>query len=179
MAFKDTLSSFFDNTGLAELFSRKPHDPTVARKPLLKGIEVAKKQFENGSTKGPNRWWKVSNGVVALTVKLGGDVFEINGVATNHMPQERFVEFLDKFSDAVNAGEFDSEIEHHGKGDAKVHIAKAQKGGKRTYSEESMLNIRVGGFRRGGMSDKDIRAKLLDEGVSKEMIDKAIARKKA
>lgn len=125
MAIKETLTNFFDNIGLAEVFNRPAHDPAKARKPLLKGIETAKKQFENGQTKAPNRWWKVSNEVVALTVKLGGDVFSINGVDTNHMPQERFVEFLDKFTTAVNAGEFDEELAHHGNGDAKVRIAKA------------------------------------------------------
>lgn len=127
MAIRDTLSNFFDNTGLADVFAQKPHDPTKARKPLLKGIENAKKQFENGQTKAPNRWWKVSNGVVALTVKVGGDTFDINGVATNHMPQERFPEFLDKFKAAVEAGEFDEELASKGNGDAKVVIPKARK----------------------------------------------------
>lgn len=125
MALKDTLTNFFDNTGLAEVFSRPAYDAEKARKPLLKGIDNAKKQFENGQTKAPNRWWKVSNGVVALTVKVNGDTFDLNGVATNHMPEERFPEFLSKFRAAVEAGEFDDEIKNHGNGDAKVHIAKA------------------------------------------------------
>jgi hypothetical protein len=125
MALKDTFANFFDNTGLAEVFSRPAYDAEKARKPLLKGIDNAKKQFESGQTKAPNRWWKVSNGVVALTVKVNGDTFDINGVATNHMPQERFPEFLAKFKSAVEAGEFDEELKNHGNGDAKVHIAKA------------------------------------------------------
>jgi hypothetical protein len=144
MALKDTLSNFFDNTGLAEVFSRPAYDTEKARKPLLKGIDNAKKQFENGQTKAPNRWWKVSNGVVALTVKVNGDTFDINGVATNHMPQERFPEFLAKFRAAVEAGEFDDELKNHGSGDAKVHIAKAPRaprkpregGGSTGWSEE-------------------------------------------
>lgn len=127
MALKDTFSTFFDNVGLADVFNRPAHDPVKARKPLLKGIETAKTQFEEGKTKGPNRWWSVSNGVVALTVKVSGVTFDINGVATNHMPAERFPEFLAKFKAAVEAGEFDEELENHGNGDAKVHIAKARK----------------------------------------------------
>lgn len=127
MAFKDTIKSFIDNTGLAEVFNKPAYDADKARKPLLKGIDNAKKQFENGSTKAPHRWWSVSNGVVALTVKVGGDTFDINGVATNHMPQERFVEFLTKFRTAVEAGEFDEELKAHGNGNAQVHIPKARK----------------------------------------------------
>jgi hypothetical protein len=144
MALKDTLTNFFDNTGLAEVFSRPAYDAEKARKPLLKGIDNAKKQFENGQTKAPNRWWKVSNGVVALTVKVAGETFDINGVATNHMPEERFPDFLAKFRAAVEAGEFDEEIKHHGNGAAQVHIAKAPRaarkpregGGGAGWSEE-------------------------------------------
>jgi hypothetical protein len=142
MALKDTFSNFFDNTGLAEVFSRPAWDAEKARKPLLKGIDAAKKQFESGQTKAPNRWWKVSNGVVALTVKVAGDTFDINGVATNHMPEERFPEFLSKFRAAVEAGEFDDELKNHGNGDATVHIAKVRKpraastGGGSGWSEE-------------------------------------------
>lgn len=127
MALKDTLAGFFDNVGLAEVFAKKADDPTKARKPLLRGIDTAKRQFENGQTKVPNRWWKVSNGVVALTVKVAGDTMDINGVATNHMPQERFIEFLDQFRAAVEAGEFDQELANKGNGDAKVHIPKAKR----------------------------------------------------
>jgi Tfp pilus assembly protein PilN len=120
------LKGLIDNT-LEAVFSRKEPDAQALRKPLLKGIEQAQTQFENGSTKAPGRWWRVSNGVVALTVKVKGDTFDINGVATNHMPQERFVEFLSKFKTAVEAGEFDAELKNHGNGDATVHIAKADK----------------------------------------------------
>ncbi len=141
MAIKESLASFFDNTGLAEVFSRSEPDPAKLRKPLLRGIDKTKTQFENGQTKAPNRWWKVSNGVVALTVKVNGDTFDINGVATNHMPENRFIEFLGKFRAAVEAGEFDDELKNKGNGDAKVHITKARKprasnGGGAGWSEE-------------------------------------------
>lgn len=136
MSIKSTLFSLIDNVGLAETFNIKPHDPAKARSPLLKGIASAKKQFENGQTKAPNRWWKVSNNVVALTVKLAGDTFTINGVQTNHMPAERFPEFLDKFKSAVESGEFDEELASHGKGEAKVHIASAKKTATKTSGDK-------------------------------------------
>lgn len=89
MSVKSALLRFIDNTGLAEVFQRKPHDAQAARQPLLLGIENARKQFTQAPRilKTPNRWWKVNNGVVALIVKIKGDTFDINGVPTNHMPR--------------------------------------------------------------------------------------------
>lgn len=127
MSLKETLVSFIDNTGLAERFSLKQPTMQALRKPLLKGIETTRQQFESGQTRGAGRWWTVSNGVVRLTVKVKGDTFDINGVATNHMPEERFLEFLDRFKQAVDAGEFDDELKNKGNGDAKVHIGKASR----------------------------------------------------
>ena len=148
MALKDTLFSLIDNVGLAEAFNLKPHDPTKARQPLLKGIASARKQFTATPrmSKAPNRWWTVKNGVVALTVKVAGDTFDINGVATNHMPEERFAEFLDKFALAVEAGEFDDELKNKGNGDAKVRIAPGTKTGhnakKRVAGDQHPSNDR-------------------------------------
>ncbi|WP_242152554.1 hypothetical protein [Sphingomonas sp. BAUL-RG-20F-R05-02] len=139
MALKD-LVSLIDNK-LSETFNRKEAKPEQLRAPLLKGIEQATKQFENGSTKAPGRWWKASNGVVALTVKLKGETFDINGVATNHFPEERFGDFMKAFKAAVDAGEFDAELKNHGNGDAQVHISKA--GGKRgPVSDEAKANMK-------------------------------------
>ena len=120
------LFGMIDNR-LKEVFDRKGVDPAKARRPLLKGIERTAEQFRSGA-KGPNQWWRVKNGVVALTVKVAGDTFDINGVATNHMPEDRFLEFLDWMRDAVDAGTFDEELAHKGNGDAKVHIPKRNAG---------------------------------------------------
>lgn len=177
MALKD-LKSLIDNS-LEAVFHRKEPSKEQLRAPLLKGIETATTQFQNGATRAANRWWKASNGVVALTVKLKGETFDINGVATNHFPEERFGDFMSAFKSAVEAGEFDAELANHGNGDAQVHIGKkraAPGGGTRSYSEQSKLNIRVGGFRRGGMDDAAIRERLEGEGVEKALIDAAIAR---
>ena len=135
MALRDQLTSFIDNMGLAEVFSRRAPDPAKARKPLLKGIESCRRQFDSGQIKVPNRWWRVSNGVVALPVKLGGRTLDINGEATNHIPVERFPEFLDRFHAAVLAGEFDSELASDGHGDAHVTVPRASRKG--TISPEA------------------------------------------
>lgn len=165
MALKDTLAGFFDNTGLAEVFSRKPHDPAKARKPLLDGIKRTREQFAKRNesvSKAPNKWWQVKNGVVALTVKVAGDTFDINGVATNHMPEERFEEFLTKFEEAVNAGEFDAELSHKGNGDAKVHIPKAAgtSGNKGARSGVSNVRSSVSRLIGGGRDLDEIEAQL-------------------
>ena len=122
MALKDYLG-IIDN-GLKHLFDRKAVDPTKARRPLIRGIDRTLAQFKAGSTGAPTGWYRIRNGVVALTVKVGSDTFDINGVATNHMPADRFEEFLAAMRAAVDAGEFDAELAHKGDGDAKVHVAK-------------------------------------------------------
>lgn len=127
MSLKEALLGFIDNVSLPAIFSRKVENLKELRQPLLKGISNAKRQFENGQTRAPHRWWKLSNDVVALTVKVSGNVFTINGVETNHIPSDRFADFLDKFAAAVDAGEFDHELRRKGAGDATVKIPKAKR----------------------------------------------------
>ncbi|WP_174278833.1 hypothetical protein [Sphingomonas bacterium] len=122
MALKDYLG-IIDN-GLKHLFDRKAVDPAKARRPLIRGIDRTLAQFKAGSTGTPTGWYRIRNGVVALTVKVGSDTFDINGVTTNHMRADRFEEFLAAMRAAVDAGEFDAELDRKGDGDAEVHIAK-------------------------------------------------------
>ena len=120
MALKDYLG-IIDN-GLKHLFDRKAVDPAKARRPLIRGIDRTLAQFKAGSAGTPTGWYRIRNGVVALTVKVGGDTFDINGVATNHMPADRFEAFLIAMRAAVEAGEFDAELANKGNGDAEVDI---------------------------------------------------------
>lgn len=122
MALKDYLG-IIDN-GLKHLFDRKAADPAKARRPLLRGIDRTLAQFQTGSTGTPTGWYQLRNNVVALTVKVGGDTFTINGVATNHMPADRFEDFLGLMRAEVEAGEFDAELADHGKGEVEVNIPK-------------------------------------------------------
>ncbi|MCW2412919.1 MULTISPECIES: hypothetical protein [unclassified Sphingobium] len=109
MSLKDVLALIDDK--LEEVFHRKPHDPSKARKPVLKRIAAAKTQFENGSSRAPNRWWSASNDVVAFKPVIDGKPLLINGKPVSHVPAERFPSFLDKLTAAVEAGELDKEIE--------------------------------------------------------------------
>ena len=122
MALKDYLG-IIDN-GLKQLFDRKAVDPAKARRPLVRGIDRTLTQFKAGSIGTPAGWYQIRNGVVALTVKVGGDTFTINGVATNHMPADRFEEFLELMRIEVEAGEFDAELANHGRGEVEVNIPK-------------------------------------------------------
>ncbi len=122
MPLKDYLG-VIDNA-LKHVFDRKAVDPTKARRPLLRGIDRTLAQFKTGSSGTPTGWYRVKNGVVALTVKVASDTFEVNGEATNHLPAERFEEFLASMRAAVEAGEFDKELANEGHGDAKVQTPK-------------------------------------------------------
>ena len=127
MSIKDSLTSFIDNSGLKDVFHRKPANKAQLRKPLLSGIAKAEQQFASGQVRGPGRWWTASNDVVALTVKVKGATLDINGQATNHVPAERFPEFLDRFRQAVEAGEFDGELANHSEGNARVAVPRAKR----------------------------------------------------
>lgn len=127
MSLKEALLGFIDNVSLPAIFSRKEENLKELRQPLLKGIANARRQFESGQTRAPHRWWKSSNDVVALTAKVSGNIFTINGTDTNHIPSDRFVDFLDKFAAAVEVREFDDELRHKGAGDATVKIPRAKR----------------------------------------------------
>ena len=122
MALKDYLG-IIDN-GLKQLFDRKAEDPAKARRPLIRGIYRTLAQLNAGSTGTPTGWYRIRNGVVALTVKVGGDTLDINCAATNHLPVDRFETFLIAMRAAVDAGEFDAELANQGKGDTEVVLPK-------------------------------------------------------
>lgn len=184
MSIKDTLLGFIDNTGLADKFRAPVWSKDAARKPLLDGIKRTREQFSKRAdtpSKAPNKWWQVKNGVVALTVKVKGDTFDINGVATNHMPEERFGEFLSKFEQAVNAGEFDDELKNKGNGDAKVRISKASKPAS-SGNTASITGVRrsVGSRVTKGQPLDEIAAALKAAGkYDHAEIDQVIAEKQA
>ena len=102
MALKDLLALADDK--LHAIFATKPHDPTKARTPIIKGIDRTSAQFKDPSSKG-KKWFKHANGVVELNLP-----FAIEGKSTFYIPTERFEEFLTKFKASVTEGELDKEI---------------------------------------------------------------------
>lgn len=143
MAIKDMLALIDDK--LQSVFHKPVYDPTKARKPLLAGIDKTVSQFQEGKTKVPHRWWSVSNDVVEFAPKVAGSVMQINGKDTSYIPAERFLDFLKAFRAAVETGEFDSELENHGQGDAKVKTPttrKASTGGNKGWSEERLAKFK-------------------------------------
>ncbi|MGU3315436.1 hypothetical protein ACLBWH_07795 [Sphingomonas sp. M6A6_1c] len=137
---KDTLAGFIDNVGLADAFNVQHDDPHKARKPLLDGIRRMRDQFaaRNGDTsKAANRWWQIKNGVLAMTVKIGGETLQINGATTNHLPVDRFEEFLEKFEQAVDSGAFDDELKAKGIGRARAQ--------QPSNGKSKIIDTRIGG----------------------------------
>jgi len=185
MALSD-LFSFFSSDSTAK-YNEKPFDPVKARKPLLAGIKRSRDDFNADKFNKANRWFSVKNSVVAFHPKLDGKTLIINGVDENHMPSERFVEFLDLMQKEVDAGEFDEVIAAHGKGNVDVHIGKATKAaatgakGTRAVGSQSALNIGVAAKRRSKTSPsfEDIRSSYIDAGSDPAEVDIAIAKRKA
>lgn len=157
MALKDMLALVDDK--LKEVFSTPAYDEVAARKPVLAGIAKAKEQFEAGKTKVPHRWWSAANNVVLFKPRLGGNALLINGKEESAIPAERFPAFLDHFTAAVNAGEFDEEIKNHGKGTAKVTTPRAprakREGGGSGWSEERRARFAASIAARNANKGKD------------------------
>ncbi|WP_022682123.1 hypothetical protein [Sphingobium bisphenolivorans] len=171
---KIDLSKFIDNSLKAE-FDAKPYDVAKDRARLVGRLEAARAQFSsNGAVKGPKLFTK-KNGVVEFKAAVKGVDLTINGSTTNYIPESQFEPFLAALIEATNAGEFDNVFTAGAASPAKPAAAPKR---ERNVSEASRLNIRVGGFRRGGKSDAEIRKQLTAEGVDKAAIDAAIAYKR-
>ena len=171
---KIDLSRFIDNTLKAE-FEAKPYDISKDRSRLVCRLEAARAQFaSNGAVRGPKLFTN-KNGVVEFKANVKGVDLTINGSTVNYIPEGQFEAFLKALIEATNAGEFDNVFTAGAAAPTKTSDAPKQ---KRNVSEASRLNIRVGGFRRGGKSDAEIRKLLTAEGVDKAAIDAAIAYKR-
>ncbi|QDC38692.1 hypothetical protein [Sphingobium fuliginis] len=171
---KVDLSKFIDNSLKAE-FEAKPYDISKDRSKLTARLEAALAQFtSNGNVKGP-KLWKAKNGVVEFKAAVNGVDLTINGSTTNYIPESQFEPFLNALIEATNEGAFDTVFAAGAAAPAKTSGASKQ---KRNVSEASRLNIRVGGFRRGGKTDAEIRKQLTREGVDKAAIEAAIAYKR-
>ena len=145
MASKDLFASFGDT--LEELFNARPYNAGKGRARLIKGIEAARDQSANGRTRVSNRWWTISNGVVAFSPQLQGTPLIINGKGTNFIPADRFGGFLDAFRAEVKAGEFDAMIEviETGTGNAGSSVPVSAGGRSRgPMSEGAKANMRAG-----------------------------------
>jgi carbon monoxide dehydrogenase subunit G len=173
------LSKYIDNDLAAE-FNAPVYDPLKGRAKALAGVKRTMDQFlATKPSTAPNKWFTVKGAVVKFTAVLNGQAIGIDDEEIVYIPKEQFAAFLTDFSAAIDAGDFDDEIEAALTAKAgSVAVSAAPKAkGTRVYSEASKLNIRVGGFRRGGMADDEIRAKLASEGVDKSTIDTALAYK--
>lgn len=168
------LSKFIDNSLKAE-FEAKPYDVSKDRAKLIKRFQAALTQFKAGQAKAPNKLWKLSNGVVEFKVPFGADALVIGGAKVNYIPEGQFPGFIDALIEATGSGEFDGAFKAVQA--APTATASAPKR-ERNVSEASRLNIRVGGFRRGGKTDAQIRKQLTEEGLDKAAIDAAISYKR-
>ena len=166
-----------DNS-LARGFNAPVYDPKKGREALVAVVDKAAEQHKNGETPNIRSWKLGNNGAISFTAKVRRAIVPIGGAETNHVPAERFQDFLKALRAAIVAGELDNEIKAALESDEKPSKApSAAKGASRSFSPQSKLNIRVGGFRRGGKSDDEIRTMLKAEGIDKAMIDAALAPK--
>jgi hypothetical protein len=136
---KDALALVDDK--LSAIFHTQPVDHTKERRPLIRGIEKAQKQFSEGNSKAPRRWWKVSNDVVEFSANVNGNIIQLDAKDKLYIAVSRFPEFLAAFKSAVEAGEFDKEIANHGKGSVSVEVPAGATG--KGWSQERKAKFRA------------------------------------
>lgn len=161
-------------------FERQGPDPRAAqrnRDRFIKSLDTAARQFGSTEPTKGKKMWKAANNVVEFSPKSGNGPVLLNGSETHYIPSERFPAFLEALKQSVSAGELDDALEASaGAEGASSGEKKPRK--ERKLGDQSKANIKLGGYRRGGMSDKDAKARLKEEGFSDEIIAAAFARKK-
>ena len=131
MALKDFLALSDDKLEIKH--SQRPYDPSKDRAALIKSLNGADTQYQNGSTKAPNRMWTAANTVVAFTPKFKGVPLNIGGKETHYIPGVRFSAAIKALVASVEAGELDKVLEgSEGKneGSAKPRAPRGQGLGK-------------------------------------------------
>ena len=103
MALRDLLKLI--DSKLSDTFNQKSFDPAKARAPLLKHIEVTKRQFASTEPVRGRKAFKVSNSVVEYRPPV-----PIEGHSTCYIPSERFDDFLNALKTTVEAGELDKAL---------------------------------------------------------------------
>ncbi|MEV4934123.1 hypothetical protein, partial [Sphingobium sp. LSP13-1-1.1] len=101
------LSRFIDNNLKSE-FQAKAYDVSKDRAKLVARFSKAAEQFPNG--RGPNKIWKLQNGIVEVRVPLGSGALNIGGSTTNYVPEGQFKGFVSALIEAAEAGEFDGAL---------------------------------------------------------------------
>ncbi len=99
-----------DNT-LGTHFDTPVYKPETGRKKFIKQIELTEGQHKAGTTNAPKRQWAIGNNdAVRYTPKIDGKPVLIGGKESNHVPNERFPDFLAGLKAEVEAGGLDKEI---------------------------------------------------------------------
>ncbi|MET4593771.1 MULTISPECIES: hypothetical protein [unclassified Sphingomonas] len=96
---------------LGKDFDAPQYDPKKGRDKLVKAIDTAAKQHTDGSTKAPNRSWKVGgNNAVRFVPKLNGNEILLDDGHPAYVPAEHFQTFLGQLKTSVQNGHLDKEI---------------------------------------------------------------------
>ncbi|MBD8699302.1 hypothetical protein IFT54_05665 [Sphingomonas sp. CFBP 13714] len=170
-------------------FDAPVYDPAKGRAKLVKVIDKAAEQHKEGKTP-PTRSWKLgSNRAISFAPTLNGNPVLLQGEPVSYVPAERFQDFLSGLKAAVQAGDLDDEIKAAieessaggSVGGGKAASRATAPKGTRTFSEASSLTIGVAAKRRAKSppSFEDIRAAYIEQGANAELLDAAIAKRKA
>lgn len=163
-------------------FIEIPFDHQGARAALLSRIERTVKQLNGDrvAPRGGKDFVTLNNNGVIYSPTIRGQAFVLPGAPEGRITtsRERLMALLEQFSKDIEAGHHDQQLEtiweaaEADQSQAKAGEQKAK--ATRDMSPQGSLNIRVAGYRRGNLTDAEIRKTFEDEGVDKEMIDIAL-----
>ncbi|KQN09095.1 hypothetical protein [Sphingomonas sp. Leaf28] len=130
-----------DNT-LGTHFHTPVYDPQTGRKKILRVIELASKQHNEGTTRAPNRSWAAGNNEgISFSPKIDGKPVLIGGKETNFVHKSRFQDFLKGLKAAVEKGDLDKEIKAALDGDAAPRASTSSSSGTRS-GRNPLSNVR-------------------------------------
>lgn len=172
MPLSDFLSLSDDS--LRAAYETQPVNKAAIRKPLIRALDNAIKQFEEGRTKVPNRIWSTNGDTVKFTPKLKGEPLAISGKAEHFIPAERFVEAVKNLIASVEAGELDDVLEGS-QGSTGGRSTKSGSGSRAEKTFEQKLNSVVASAKRYGWDEKKTKDALKARGATPEQIKAALA----
>jgi len=143
------------------------------RKPLVKALNTAIDQYENGRTKAPNRMWTANGDTVKFAPKFKGEPLAISGKTEHFIAAEQFVQAVKNLIASVEAGELDDVL--HGSPGKSSGPGYRPVGARPPKSFEQRLKAVVISAKRYGWDEKKTKDALKERGATPEQIKAALA----
>lgn len=171
----------------AKLFDIAPFDKDAGRAKLVGRMAKALKQSQTATSgKGERDFVRTHNNGIRFAPTLNGQRIYLTDDHEDsfNTTQDKFGGLIEQIGKDIDAGEFDDQIQAALEAAPSPTSPKSERAGtgsKRSFSEASSLSIGVAAKRRSKTppSFEDIRKSYIEQGANAELLDEAIAKRKA